>query len=148
MALVSSLNSFNPFNRMKACETVPQYQPRHKIVMVVDDDDTFRLILCDRLEQKGLKCVEAENGKVAISQLKKNQVDLIITDYRMPIMDGIELIEWLQRNRIHLPIILISGDLNESTRVHAEQANVYAILEKPCSLSELSLKVKEALGEP
>ena len=121
--------------------------PANRIVMVVDDDDDFRLFLCDRLKRMGMKCFEAENGEVAQVLLKRNYVDLVITDNRMPKMDGLELIDWLQKTRRDVPIIFVSGDLSAQTRERAESARVYAIFEKPCSLSELSLKVEEVLKE-
>jgi DNA-binding NtrC family response regulator len=62
-------------------------------------------------------------------------------------MDGLELIDWLQQTQRHMPIIFVSGDLSVPVREKAEQAKVYAILEKPCSLSELSLIVEEVFKE-
>jgi CheY-like chemotaxis protein len=119
----------------------------NRIVMVVDDDDDFRLLLSDRLKRMGMKCFEAENGEVAKLLLKRNYVDLIITDNHMPKMDGLELIDWLQKTQRDVPIIFVSGDLSTQTRERAESARVYAILEKPCSLSEVSSKVEEVLKE-
>ena len=115
--------------------------------MVVDDDDDFRFLLCDRLKRMGMKCFEAENGEVAKLQLKKNHVDLVITDNHMPIMDGLALIDWLQHTQRHMPIIFVSGDLSGPVKVKAEEARVYAIFEKPCSLSEISSKVEEVFKE-
>ncbi|MDT3779035.1 response regulator [Nitrospira sp. MA-1] len=115
--------------------------------MIVDDEEDFRLLLRDRLVRLGLTCVEAGNGEEAKVQLKKNHVDMVVTDFRMPKMDGLELIEWLQKNHRDLPIIFVSGDISVPIRQKAEQAGVYAILEKPCSLSDLSLKVVEVFSE-
>jgi CheY-like chemotaxis protein len=126
---------------------VLQNQTWERTVMVVDDDDDFRLILRDRLERMGMQCLEAENGEVARLQLKKFQVDLLITDNHMPKMDGLALIDWLKQTQRYMPIIFVSGDLSGHVREKAEQANVYAILEKPCSLSELSSIVEDVFKD-
>jgi DNA-binding NtrC family response regulator len=125
----------------------PPDQSMGRKVMVVDDDDDFRFLLCDRLKRMGMKCFEAENGEVAKLQLKKNHVDLVITDNHMPIMDGLALIDWLQHTQRHMPVIFVSGDLSGPVKVKAEEARVYAIFEKPCSLSEISSKVEEVFKE-
>ncbi|MDR4494148.1 MAG: response regulator [Nitrospirales bacterium] len=128
-------------------EEIPHNRPLGKKIMIVDDDDDFRMLLCHRLERKGIKCFEAENGEVAKSQLKKTHVDLVITDYRMPKIDGLELIEWLHNNQEHVPIIFVSGDLSFPIREKAAQARVCAVFSKPCSLSDISYKAEEILGK-
>lgn len=147
MAMDFLLNLFsvspNMTREVKAKEPLDRSTGRR--IMVVDDDDDFRFLLCDRLERMGLTCVEAENGDTAKSHLKSFEVDVVITDNHMPVTDGLELIEWLQETQRHVPIILVSGDISRSTREKAEEAGVYAIVEKPCSLSDISLKVEEVL---
>jgi two-component system response regulator AtoC len=149
MAMANTLNIFRSYHNDVGTnkKDVPQPQSARRTVMVVDDDDDFRLILQDRLERMGMQCLEAENGEVARLQLKKNQVDLLITDNHMPKMDGLELIDWLQQTQRHMPIIFVSGDLSVPVREKAAQANVYAIMEKPCSLAELSSVVEEIFKE-
>lgn len=140
-------NIFNLYNFGATIEAIPQKESAGKIVMIVDDDEDFRFLLRDRLVRLGLTCVEAENGEEAKVQFKKNHVDMVVTDFRMPKMDGLELIEWLQQTHRHMPIIFVSGDVSVPTRIKAEQAGVYAIVEKPCSLADLSSKVEEAFNE-
>lgn len=147
MGIGYSLNIFPSYNVGTKKKDILQNQSAGRTVMVVDDDDDFRVILRDRLERMGVQCLEAENGEVARLELKKNQVDLLITDYHMPKMDGLELIDWLQQTQRDMPIIFVSGDLSVPVREKAEHAKVYAILEKPCSLSELSSIVKEVFKE-
>ncbi|WNM62191.1 response regulator [Candidatus Nitrospira neomarina] len=141
------LNIFNRDYLVRKRETKSQNPSVGKIVMIVDDDKDFRFLLRDRLVRLGLTCVEAENGEVAKNQLNKKDVDLVITDYRMPKMNGLELIDWLQHTHRYVPIILVSGDLSVPIRNKAKHVGVYAIVEKPCSLSELSTKVQEIFNE-
>ncbi|WP_342346942.1 response regulator [uncultured Nitrospira sp.] len=143
--LANTCNRYNFVTTRK--KAMPQKESPGKIVMIVDDDIDFRLLLRDRLVRLGLLCVEAENGEKAKAQIKKKHVDLVITDYRMPRMDGLELIDWLKQTQRYMPIIFVSGDVSAPIRKKAEQAGVYAILEKPCSLADLSSRVKEAFDE-
>ncbi|HNP60302.1 MAG TPA: response regulator [Nitrospirales bacterium] len=140
-------NIFNGYDFVTIREPLPRKGSTGKTVMVVDDEKDFRLLLRDRLVRLGLICVEAGNGEEAKVQLKKNHVDMVVTDFRMPKMDGLELIDWLQQYHRDLPIIFVSGDISVPVRQKAEQAGVYAILEKPCSLSDLSLKIVEVFDE-
>lgn len=126
-------------------EGTPQTLGPGRKVMVVDDDENFRMLLCARLERKGMDCFEAENGEVAKCQLSKHHVDLVVTDNHMPKMDGVTLINWLQEHQKYIPIIFVSGDLSAGIIEQIEQARVYYIFEKPCSLAKLSQKVEEAL---
>lgn len=140
-------NIFNRYDFGTTRKPIPQKRSTGKIVMIVDDDEDFRLLLRGRLVRLGLTCVEAENGEEAKVQFKTKHVDMVVTDFRMPKMDGLELIDWLQQNHRDVPIIFVSGDVSVPIRKKAEQAGVYAILEKPCSLSDLSLKVEEVIGK-
>jgi CheY-like chemotaxis protein len=115
-------------------------------VMVVDDDEDFRFLVSERLESRGMICFEAENGEVAKELLKGQHVDLVITDNHMPVMNGLELIEWLQETQSYMPVILVSGDISFSVREKAQKAGVDVCVEKPCSLAQLSSKVEEVLN--
>ncbi|WNM60016.1 response regulator [Candidatus Nitrospira allomarina] len=117
-----------------------------KTILIVDDDTDFRILLRDRLVRIGMTCVEAGNGEEAKVQLQKRDVDMVVTDFRMPKMDGLALIDWLHQTHRYVPIIFVSGDVSVGIRKKAEQAGVYAILEKPCSLSDLATKVKEVVN--
>lgn len=118
-----------------------------KHVMIVEDNNALRFCMREQFEQAGLKCSSAENGVVAQSHLVNNRIDLVITDYHMPIMGGLEFIEWMRRNGYHVPIILLSGDLPKGMRAQVERTNIFAILNKPCLFSELYLKVLEVFDE-
>ncbi|MBI5075289.1 MAG: response regulator [Nitrospirae bacterium] len=85
----------------------------HKI-MVVDDDDSIRKLMIELLKIKfrdpQVKIIEAANGEEA-AQAFSNDVDLVITDYMMPKMDGLKLAAWLRDNAPQTRIILATGSL-------------------------------------
>lgn len=83
-----------------------------KDVLVADDSADFRFLISVNLSDSGLVCHEAENGQVAIEILKKQSIDLIITDFRMPIIDGVQLLAWCRSNHLHMPVIFMSSDIH------------------------------------
>ncbi len=103
------------------------------LVLVVDDDDAVRSALAFALHAEGF-CVRSyasSAGLLAESIPCRNC--LLITDYRMPEVDGLELIERLRGSKPDLPIILISGLVNRALRGRAARLGVSAVLEKPLS---------------
>ena len=108
-------------------------------VLVVEDDIDIRLALCDMLEGHGYACVAAENGVGAVEKLLASPIDVVITDYQMPVMDGLQLMEWLEKasRQNHPPVILLTGDMNERVLEKASRGGVYTILPKPIRFQDL-----------
>jgi CheY-like chemotaxis protein len=80
-----------------------------KNVLIVDDVEDFRALLKNWITFRGLEAITAKNGHEAISILEKERIDLIITDFQMPEMDGLELLEWCRQHTIHVPVIFTSA---------------------------------------
>lgn len=123
-------------------------QQRPPRVLVVDDDPDTRLVLCDLLEKHGYECQTAENGMNAVEELIAIPIDVVITDYQMPVMNGLELIEWVARasRKKYPPVILLTGDLHESVRERATKGGVYSILPKPFRIDDLLSTLEKAKG--
>ena len=83
-----------------------------KRALVVDDSHDMRTLVCFKLHELGLATYEAENGELAIDRLKHDVVDLIVTDFRMPVMNGVELLDWCRKNSVHIPVIFMSTDVH------------------------------------
>lgn len=83
---------------------------RLKTTLVVDDSPDIRFTLVSILESLGIKSFEALDGEQAIEILKSNSIDLLITDFRMPKLDGVGLLDWCRKNGIHIPVIFLSGN--------------------------------------
>ena len=106
--------------------------------LIVDDEGIERrgiLMLVKRLELP-FECMEASNGEEAVSLLQTGSFDLLITDIRMPFMDGLQLAHEAHRLKPELPIIVVSayGDFSKAQR--AIQENVFRYLLKPISAAE------------
>ena len=109
-------------------------------VLLVDDSITARRHIRRVLEGMGLRnIIEAENGANALSALKKNTFDLVVTDYNMPEMDGRELSEFIRFNTstAHLPIIMVTSEANNASMKNIQQTGVNALCDKPFEPTEV-----------
>lgn len=80
-----------------------------KNILIVDDSDDIRSMLTGWLEGAGAKVIGCEDGKEAISQLERDDFDLVITDILMPNEDGVSVIRALKQGKRPIPVLAISG---------------------------------------
>jgi two-component system chemotaxis response regulator CheY len=119
-----------------------------KTVMVVDDSPTTRKIIINNLQQAGFKktnITEAPDGEAAINMLCGEKVDLIITDWHMPKMDGLEFIKRVRAND-HLsdiPMLMVTAEADRSNVLSAVQAGVNNYITKPFNAIDLQGKVEK-----
>lgn len=107
-------------------------------VLVVDDDDVFRDMLCDSLEASGFKAVSAADGKEALACLSTEEVQAVISDIKMPGMDGIALAGQIKSKYPQLPVILITAyysSLENEKAMAPEVANGF--LRKPFKVEKI-----------
>ena len=116
-------------------------------ILIVDDSTTSRMITRRCLEISGylgLEYCEAEDGLKALAFLKENQVDLILSDLKMPRMDGTTFIRKLKTNDAtkDLPVIVISSMGNDVTKKQLEEEGVAGVIKKPISPE----KIRDTIG--
>jgi len=92
-----------------------------KKLLVVDDNADIRKVIVAALSHKRYKIVEAENGNAAIKKLHAERFDLLITNYKMPGADGLEIIEEALSLYQKMPVIFVSGSLSPEVRARAER---------------------------
>ncbi|MFQ3219821.1 MAG: two-component system chemotaxis response regulator CheY [Paraglaciecola sp.] len=118
-------------------------------VLLVDDSTLARNHIRRVLEGLGIaRIIEAQNGVVALTMLKENTFDLVVTDYNMPEMDGRELSEFIRFNRAtaHLPIIMVTSEAADSLQMaNIHQTGVNALCDKPFDVAQLRLLLKSLL---
>ncbi|MBT5270758.1 MAG: sigma-54-dependent Fis family transcriptional regulator [Candidatus Marinimicrobia bacterium] len=115
----------------------------HKIkILIVDDEKNIRLTLRDILEDDGHEVLEAGSGEDGLSTLKKQNVDLVLLDVRLPGMDGIEVLKAIRDLDESLDVIMISGHATVGTAVDALRIGAYDFLEKPLSLARVKLAIR------
>lgn len=110
-------------------------------VLLVDDSRLARNHIRRVLEGMGLKKIqEAENGAMALTYLKDNVYELVVTDYNMPEMDGRELSEFIRFNpqTAHIPIIMVTSEAADSAHMaNIQQTGVNALCDKPFEATEV-----------
>ncbi len=119
-------------------------------VLVVDDTPSVRMVLRALLETHGCICEEAHDGDSALRCLEASSFDLIITDYRMPIMNGIEFLDRLsQRADLpHPPVVLHSSGLDKTLQERALKAGVRGFLVKPPERADVLSTVAQIFNLP
>jgi CheY-like chemotaxis protein len=119
-----------------------------KHVLIVEDEKTVQLTLLDGLRkyEKEFRVLTAENGVVAKEVLEKLPVDLVVTDLKMPGMDGFELLSLIRRNHPYIPVIVMTAFGNPELEKWLESVGIFAYLEKPVDFTELTNKILGALA--
>ncbi len=125
---------------------MPKKEVPKKNILVVDDDPQIREVLETRLESAGYAVTTAADGEDALATLKSHgDTDLVITDLRMPVMDGLEFLRRLVKGKAHPPVIFLTAYGSVSEAVEAMKLGAYDFLEKPYSGADLLDMVKRAL---
>jgi len=108
-----------------------------KAILVVDDEQGYLDLLHLELSDQGYTVMTAVGGSEALEILKKEEVDLIITDMKMPKMDGLDLVIASRQLRPGIPIILMTGYAVEERVQEALARKAGVCLRKPFNISEL-----------
>ena len=115
-----------------------------KKILVVDDEEKLRKMICDYLEAVGLKTISAKDGVDAISVFEKEQPDLIIMDVMMPGIDGIDSTRRI-RERSNVPVIMLTAKAEEGDKLLGLEMGADDYITKPFSLKELAARVRAQL---
>jgi excisionase family DNA binding protein len=121
---------------------------RRRRVLDVDDEDGIRELLRKTLQLADYDVDVAEDGRVALERLRLKRYDLLITDLRMPGIDGLAVIRDARRLRPDLPVIIITGYSTEATAIEAIDLGVQGYLTKPFRVPRVLNAAAKALGEP
>ncbi|HJZ45719.1 MAG TPA: response regulator [Roseiflexaceae bacterium] len=118
-------------------------------ILVVDDYTTSQRLLSFILRQNNHTVVTAMHGLGALEQLEKISVELVITDLRMPEMDGLALLHALRADRRYqnIPVIILTGSAYEQDNARAKAAGATSFLTKPVESEELIAMVNRLLGQ-
>jgi len=114
-------------------------------ILYVDDEPAIGLILEDTLERAGHSALGAHNVPEALQALAKGNIDLIISDYRMPGLTGLEFLELLQQEGYDVPLIMLTGHATIEHAVAAIKAGAVDYITKPVRPEQLELSVAQAL---
>jgi two-component system, NtrC family, response regulator len=115
-------------------------------ILIVDDEKNYPLILSAILEDEGYETLAANSGSEALEKLSSSDVDLVLTDMKMPSMDGIELLEKIKTIDSELPVIMMTAYGTVEKAVEAMQKGAYNYILKPFDNDSLVLYVNKAIA--
>jgi len=114
-------------------------------ILIVDDEEVICSILARRLTREGYSCVTAHNGKEGLNHFYKDSFSLIISDIKMPEMDGIELLKKVRAVHPNMLVIIVTAYPEIDLAVEAIRLGACDFIIKPADLELVVLSVKKAL---
>lgn len=119
-----------------------------KKVLVVDDEMVLRMLIVDSLEELDCHVDEAENGLEAIEKISEQDYDVLILDYMMPELTGIEVLKKIDSESIKdTYVLMLTAKAQEKDQLKAKEAGVDYFMKKPFSPMELYELVEELINE-
>lgn len=109
-------------------------------ILVVDDDDTNRLVVRLLMEQRGHEIIEASSGQIALDTLLVEAVDLVFMDLSMPVMDGFETVRRFRlstKNDRQIPIIALTAHTTQEDRRRCFEAGMNGLIAKPLNVTSV-----------
>ena len=113
-------------------------------ILIIDDERSIRRALREILEFENFEVHEAENGKEGLEKIQSTTYDIIFCDIKMPLMDGMEVLDEIQKAKIDVPVIMISGHGNIETAVDAIKKGAFDFIEKPLDLNRILVTIRNA----
>jgi len=118
-----------------------------QVILIVDDEEGLREGLGRILEDEGYAVLAAENGEQALEILQHAHIDLVLTDMRMPGMDGIELLKKIHERHGNIGVIILTGYGQIETYIEAMNFGAIEYVSKPFKVNELKFIVNKVLNE-
>jgi two-component system, NtrC family, response regulator AtoC len=133
----------------QAGRATPASGPKHdagalRHVLVVDDEEALRHMLVLLLKSKGYEATAVGSGEQALAELAKRNYDVVLSDIRMPKLDGLELMDEIHRRELPTTVILMSAFANLEVAVEAMKRGAYDYVSKPFRADEVVLVLKKA----
>lgn len=114
-------------------------------ILVIDDDESLQRVLRHNLEEEGYIVLLASSGEEGLRLLEEEEAELVITDIRMPGMDGVDVLRRVKELSPQVPVMIITAYGTVETAVEAMRIGAFDYITKPFNRAELKLKVKKAL---
>jgi CheY-like chemotaxis protein len=117
-------------------------------ILIVDDEHNLRITLAANLELEGFEVVEADSAEAALALIERQKFDLVLSDVRMPGMNGVELFRHIHRLDPDLPVILMTAFALEGLVQEALREGVFTLLPKPFEIGHLVAALSSAARAP
>ena len=119
-----------------------------RLILIADDELYLTQILAFNIEKAGAKVLVANNGQELCALAEQHKPDLIISDYQMPIMDGLNACTQLRRGpaTANIPVIMLTARGHKISAEELARTNIRVLLPKPFSAKDLIAKIREILA--
>lgn len=114
-------------------------------ILIVDDDPAFCSLLSTFLKKNKFQTKEVHSGKECVKAIYEETFDIVLTDFRLPDLDGIELLKNIKKKFFHMPVIIMTSYANIRTAVKAMQQGAFEYVTKPINPDEILISIKNAL---
>ena len=115
------------------------------VILIVDDDSVSLSLLCKLVEKLEYQVLQAQDGLQAVELLKQSPVDLVIADYDMPGLNGVELLKMVKEEFPRLPFILVTAYSNLQVIREAWSAGAFDFFQKPVFVDRLNQTIRLAV---
>ncbi len=113
-------------------------------MLLVDDEDDFRITLAERLKLRKIDVTDAGSGKEAIELVRQKSFDVAVIDVKMPGIDGIETLKQIKQIQPAMEIVMLTGHASIESGIEAMKLGAYNYIMKPCDIDELLIKTGDA----
>ncbi|HRE76101.1 MAG TPA: sigma-54 dependent transcriptional regulator [Flavobacteriales bacterium] len=114
-------------------------------ILIIDDEKPIRRALREILEYEKFEVDEAEDGPSGLEKAREGNFDVVLCDIKMPKMDGLEVLETLQKESVDSPVVMISGHGNIETAVEAIKKGAFDFIQKPLDLNRILVTIRNAM---
>lgn len=125
---------------------LPSLDAKSELFLVVDDNIKMRLFITNILNNYGYTCLHAQNGIEALNLIAENTINFIVTDYMMPKMNGFDLIKNLKKQKIDIPILMLTAKNDTKSRLDVFRLGIDDYLTKPFENNEFIIRIENALN--
>ena len=114
-------------------------------ILIVDDEEHMRFLIREVLEKEDYEVIEADNGKKAVDLCKADDVDLVILDYKMPVMDGLKALKAILVDDPRMLVLMVTAHDTRELALEAIRSGAYDYFTKPFDVKEMRIVVRRAL---
>lgn len=116
-----------------------------RVILIVDDEEGLREGLSKLLKEEGYAVLAAETGEEALDILRQSRIDLVLTDMRMPGMDGLELLKKIRERHRDVGVIILTGYGHIESYIEAMNFGAIEYVSKPFKVNELKFIINKVL---
>jgi len=120
-------------------------KPAPTLLLVVDDDETFRRVMAGELERLGFEIAGAGSGEEAVQAAARLEPPVVLLDLQLPDMDGLQVLQAIREKSPGSEVIMLTGHGSFDTAIQAIRMGAFDYVAKPCPLDELEVRIQRAL---